>query len=165
MSSTPAPTELGAGTAAAPPLMRSGARLLPLKLPSLHALKRSLTAQISLSIAICSILLVAGSGLLINRLAIRELREGNELIMFGNLALLREDLAASGFDLAREPPRLVKRMDLQLGQMNMALLDERRRVIAASDRFEVPLSALPKSAIPIDQFPPSIEHADVRALG
>jgi len=102
---------------------------------------------------------------LINRLAIRELREGNELIMFGNLALLREDLAAAGFDLVREPPRLVKRMDLQLGQMHMALLDERRSVIAASERFEVPLDALPKNAIPIDQFPPSIEHADVRALG
>ena len=56
-------------------------------------------------------------------------------------------------------------MDLQLGQMHMALLDERRQVIAASERFEVPLAVLPKNAIPFDQFPPSIEHADVRALG
>ena len=163
MSSTSAPTEV-AGQVGAAPLARH-TRLWPLTRPSLHALKRSLTAQISLSIAICSILLVAGGGVLINRLAIRELREGNELIMFGNLALLREDLAAAGFDLVREPPRLVKRMDLQLGQMHMALLDERRRVIAASERFEVPLAVLPKNAIPIDQFPPSIEHADVRALG
>jgi len=164
MSSTPAPTELAAAPAVVLPAARN-ARWWPLTRPSLHALKRSLTAQISLSIAICSILLVAGSSLLINRLAIRELREGNELIMFGNLALLREDLAAAGFDLVREPPRLVKRMDLQLGQMHMALLDERRRVIAASERFEVPLEVLPKNAIPIDQFPPSIEHTDVRALG
>ena len=166
MSSTPAPTEVAAGVAT-PSEARAArsTRLWPLTRPSLHALKRSLTAQISLSIAICSILLVAGSSLLINRLAIRELREGNELIMFGNLALLREDLAAAGFDLSREPQRLVKRMDLQLGQMHMALLDERRRVIAASERFEVPLAVLPKNAIPIDQFPPSIEHADVRALG
>src|SRR5258705_7350226 len=151
MSSTHVPTDALAPPAppAVPPAPPS------LKLPSLHALKRSLTAQISLSIAICSILLVAGSSLLINRLAIRELREGNELIMFGNLALLREDLAAAGFDLSREPQRLVKRMDLQLGQMHMALLDERRRVIAASERFEVPLAVLPKNAIPIDQFPPS----------
>ncbi len=163
MFSTPAPTELAAGVAAQPAGL--GARIRSLTLPSLHALKRSLTAQISLSIAICSILLVAGSGLLINRLASRELREGNELIMFGNLALLREDLAVAGYDLTHEPQRLVKRMDLQLGQMHMALLDERRRVIAASERFEVPLAVLPKSAIPIDQFPPSIEHTDVRALG
>ena len=162
MSSTPAPSEL-AGAVPAAPTFRQG-RFWPLTRPSLHALKRSLTAQISLSIALCSILLVAGGGLLINRLAIRELREGNELIMFGNLALLREDLAAGGFDLAREPPRLVKRMDLQLGQMHMALLDERRKVLAASERFEVPLAVLPANAIPIDQFPPSIEHSDVRAL-
>jgi len=133
-------------------------------LPFMRALKRSLTAQISLSIALCSILLVAGSGLLINRLASRELREGNELIMFGNLAMVREDLAAAGYDLAREPQRLVKRMDLQLGHLHMAVLDDERRVIAASERFDVPLSALPKSAIADDQFPPGIEHADVRAL-
>ena len=173
MSSTSAPTELVAGEAAPSVRVATWARIRarawawirPRKLPTLNALKRSLTAQISLSIAICSILLVAGAGLLINRLAIRELREGNELIMFGNLALLREDLAAAGFDLKREPLRLVKRMDLQLGQMHMALLDERRQVIAASERFEVPLAALPKSAIPFDEFPPSIDHADVRALG
>src|SRR5215216_6759061 len=118
-------------------------RAEPMRLHWIEALKRSLTAQISLSIAICSILLVAGSGLLINRLASREVREGNELIMFGNLALLREDLAVAGYDLSREPQRLVKRMDLQLGHLHMALLDEGRRVIAASERFEVPLAALP----------------------
>ncbi|HKX41408.1 MAG TPA: hypothetical protein VJO99_09645, partial [Burkholderiaceae bacterium] len=136
MSSTLAPTDAGDDAAAA---AASPRRPWP-KLPSLHALKRSLTAQISLSIAICSILLVASSGLLINSLATRELREGNELIMFGNLALLREDLAAVGFDLSQEPVRLVKRMDLQLGHLHMAMLDEQRRVIAKSDRFDVPLA-------------------------
>ena len=65
----------------------------------IRPLKRSLTAQISLSIALISILLVAGSGLLINRLATRELREGTELIMLSNLALLREDLIRADFDL------------------------------------------------------------------
>jgi hypothetical protein len=65
------------------------------KLQFLRGLKRSLTAQISLSIAVISIVLVVGSALLVNRLAVRELREGNELIMFGNLVLLREDLAAA----------------------------------------------------------------------
>jgi len=135
------------------------------KLPYLRRLKRSLTAQISLSIAVISILLVAGSGLLINRLAVRELREGNELIMFANLALLREDLSVARFDLTHEPQRLVKRMNLQLGQLHMALLDEHRRVIAASERFEVPLSALPAQAMSVDNLPTGIEHADVRALG
>lgn len=135
-----------------------------MKLHCLRSLKRSLTAQISLSIAVISILLVTGSGVLINRLAIRELREGNELIMFANLALLREDLSVARFDLKNEPQRLVKRMNLQLGQLHMALLDEKRKVIAASERFEVPLSALPAQAMPVDNLPTGIEHADVRAL-
>lgn len=129
------------------------------------ALKRSLTAQISLSIALISILLIAGSGLLISRLATRELVEGTELIMFSNLVLLREDLAAADYDLASAPRRLVQRMDLQLGDLHMALLDEQRHVIAASERFEVPLAALPREAISVDQLPPGIEHADVRAMG
>ena len=131
----------------------------------IRTIKRSLTAQISLSIAAISILLVAGSGLLINRLAARELRESTELIMFANLVLVREDLAATNYDLAREPRRLVQRMDLQLGHLHMAILDDERRVIAASERFEVPLSALPTAAISFDQLPTGIEHADVRAMG
>ena len=130
----------------------------------LRTLRRSLTAQISLSIAVISILLTAGSGLLISRLATRELREGTELIMLSNLALLRDDLARADFDLTDTPRRLVQRMDLQLGGLHMAILDAQRRVIAASERFEVPLSALPREAISVDELPTGIEHADVRAL-
>jgi len=136
-----------------------------LKLCLLRNLKRSLTAQISLSIAVISIVLVAGSALLVSRLASRELREGNELIMFGNLALLREDLAAADYELDREPQRLVQRLDLQFGQLTMALLDADRHLIAASERFEVPISALPVQPMPVDSLPSGIEHADVRALG
>ena len=103
-----------------------------MKLRLLGNLKRSLTAQITLSIAVISILLVAGAVPMITRLATRELREGNELIMFANLALLREGLAAARFDLTQEPERLVKRMDLQLGSLPMALLDEQRRSVGRS---------------------------------
>jgi len=131
----------------------------------LQGLKRSLTAQISLSIVVVSILLVGGSGLSINWLAERELREGNELILFANLALLRDDLATSGFDLQREPMRLVKRMDLQLGQLHMAMFDDQRRLIAASEHFEVPVKALPNDPIPFDTIPMSIDQADLRTLG
>ncbi|MEP7101461.1 MAG: heavy metal sensor histidine kinase [Burkholderiales bacterium] len=135
-----------------------------MKLKGLSALKRSLTAQISLSIAVISILLVGGSGLAITQLATRELREGNELILFANLALLREDLAVARFDLTQEPQRLVKRMDLQLGNLHMALLDDQRRMIAKSERFEVPISVLPAQPMSVDNLPTGIEQADVRAL-
>ena len=136
-----------------------------MKLNCIKALKRSLTAQISLAIALTSILLVAGSGLMLTRLAARELREVGELVMFGNLALLREDLADSDFEMARAPKRLVKRMDLQRGDLHMALLDQQRHVIAASERFEIPLAALPAKALSVDELPAGIEQADVRALG
>jgi len=136
-----------------------------MKLQCIQSLKRSLTAQISLAIALTSILLVAGSGLMITRLAARELREVGELVMFGNLALVREDLADAGFDMARAPARLVKRMDLQRGDLHMALLNQQRQVIAASERFEIPLAALPAKALSVDELPAGIEQADVRALG
>ena len=136
-----------------------------MKLHCIKALKRSLTAQISLAIALTSILLVAGSGLMITRLAARELREVSELVMFGNLALLREDLASAGFDTTHAPQRLVKRMDLQFGDLHMALLDEQRNVIAASERFAIPLSALPSKALSVDELPAGIEQSDVRTLG
>ena len=136
-----------------------------MKLRFLGNLKRSLTAKITLSIAVISILLIAGAGPMITRLATRELREGNELIMFANLALLREDLAAARFDLTQEPERLVKRMDLQLGSLPMALLDEQRRSVGRSERFEVPVSTPPAQPMPVDNVPTGIEHADVRALG
>jgi two-component system, OmpR family, heavy metal sensor histidine kinase CusS len=130
----------------------------------LNGLKRSLTAQISLSIAAISILLVAGSALMVSRLASRELREVNELVMFGNLALLREDLATADFDMGQAAQRLVKRMELQLGDLHMALLDEQRSVVAASEGFDVPLAALPAKALSVDALPAGIEQADVRAL-
>ena len=136
-----------------------------MKLRFLGNLKRSLTAKITLSIAVISILLIAGAGPMITRLATRELREGNELIIFANLALLREDLAAARFDLTQEPERLVKRMDLQLGSLPMALLDEQRRSVGRSERFEVPVSTPPAQPMPVDNVPTGIEHADVRALG
>lgn len=136
-----------------------------MKFNFIQALKRSLTAQISLGIALTSILLVAGSGLMITRLAARELREVGELVMFGNLAMVREDLADAGFDMARAPARLVKRIDLQRGDLHMALLNQQRQVIAASERFEIPLAALPAKALSVDELPAGIEQADVRALG
>ena len=114
-----------------------------------RAITRSLTAQISLSIAVTSIALVAGSGMAINQLPARELRGGNELIMCANLARVREDLAAARVDL-NVAPRLVQRTELQLGNLHMALLDDSRRVIAASERFEVPLSALPSNPMPVE---------------
>lgn len=131
----------------------------------LRAWRRSLTVQISLAIALVSSVLVAGSGLAVSAGATRELREGGEMVMIANLALLRADLEEARFDLAREAPRLVRRMGLQLGKLHLALLDEQRRVIAVSERFEVPLAALPAQPIDALLLPAGIDHEQVRALG
>ncbi len=47
----------------------------------------------------------------------------------------------------------------------MALLDEQRRLIAESERFEVTISALPTQAMSVYNVPTGIKQADVRALG
>ena len=67
----------------------------------IDALKRSLTAQISLSIAVISILLVAGSGLMITRLATRELR----WCIGKHAPTLRVQLEMRGYHVAVVPPR------------------------------------------------------------
>ena len=137
---------------------------MPLAQSYLKALRRSLTAQISLAIALISIFLAVGSGFLVNRLTALELREESELAMVANLALLRDDLAVAGVDLTKTPQRLIKRMDAQLGNLHLAVLDEHRRVIAKSAKFEVPLAALPVDALPVDDFLDDFEHMDIADL-
>lgn len=130
----------------------------------MRALRRSLTAQISLAIAGVAVVLVAGSGVAVSLLAARELREGAEMVMIANLALLRDDLEQAHFDLGREPLRLVRRVGLQLGILHLALLDEERRVIAASEHFELPLAALPARPVEVDALPAGINDEDVQQL-
>lgn len=130
----------------------------------MRALRRSLTAQISLAIAGVAIVLVAGSGVAVSLLAARELREGAEMVMIANLALLRDDLEEARFDLSHEPLRLVRRMGLQLGKLHLALLDEQRQVIAASERFDLPAAALPARPIEVDALPAGINDEDVQQL-
>ena len=137
---------------------------MPLAQSYLKALRRSLTAQISLAIALISIFLAVGSGFLVNRLTALELREESELAMVANLALLRDDLALAGVDLTKTPQRLIKRMDAQLGNLHLAVLDEHRKVIAKSPKFEVPLAALPVNALPADDLLDDFEHMDIADL-
>lgn len=137
---------------------------MPLAQSYLKALRRSLTAQISLSIALISILLAVGSGFLVNQLTALELREESELVMVANLALLRNDLAQPGFDPTTTPQRLIKRIDAQFGNLHLAVLDEHRKVVAKSTKFPVPLAALPALALPVDDLLDDFEHMDIRDL-
>src|SRR5437867_8946842 len=68
----------------------------------LVALRSSMSAQITLSITLVSVLLVASSNALVLRLTTQELRDGGELVMLANLAFLRDDLAKARFDVQRD---------------------------------------------------------------
>lgn len=128
------------------------------------ALRASMTAQIGLSITFVSVLLVAGSSYFVVRLTSDELREGGDVVMLANLAILHDDLEESRFDIDRAAHQIVNRIEVQLGSLHVALLDDKRNVIAASDWFEVPLSALPARALSMGDLPSGITHAKVRLL-
>jgi two-component system heavy metal sensor histidine kinase CusS len=139
-------------------------RLRAMVLQALRSLRASMTAQISLSITLVSVLLVAGSCYLVVRTTTNELREGGELIMLANLAILRDDLDVAPFDLDRTSRTLVDRIELQLGSLHVALLDEQRHLIAASEGFEVPLERLPARAFEVNELPTGITNAKLRTL-
>jgi len=139
-------------------------RLRQLVAGAAAALRSSMTAQITLAITVVSVLLVAGSGLYIARITSEELREGGDVVMLANLAILRDDLEAAHFDLDHASHDIVNRIEVQLGSLHVALLDPGRNVIAASDWFEVPVAALPTHALAIDELPSGITHRKVRLL-
>lgn len=130
----------------------------------LSGLHYSMTAQISLSITLISILLVACSSYLVMRMTMQEINEGSELVMLANLAFLREDLAVNRFEMDHSSRELVNRIEVQLGSLHVALLDEHQQLIAASDQFEVPLSVLPGHALSMGELPTHITHEKVRKL-
>jgi two-component system heavy metal sensor histidine kinase CusS len=130
----------------------------------MRALRASMTAQIVLAITAVSVALVAGSSLLILRMASETLRDGGELLMLSNLAYLHDDLETSGFDVERVSQRLVNRIEGQLGSLHVAVLDEQGRAIALSDWFDVPLAALPARPLALDDLPSHITHEKLRWL-
>lgn len=129
-----------------------------------HALRLSMTAQIGFSITLISVLLVAGCGYTVMRMTRDQLREGGEVLMLGNLAFLHEDLAAAKYDAELVGQALVNRIETQLGSLHVALLDDKRRLIAASAWFDVPLSALPVTGLAMDEVPQGITHEKLRTL-
>jgi two-component system, OmpR family, heavy metal sensor histidine kinase CusS len=130
----------------------------------LCAVRSSMKAQIALAITSVSIVLVAGSCVLLMHLTTESLREGGDMIMLANLVFLHEDLAESQADLKQTSNELVNRIEGLLGGLHVALLDERRQLIAASDGFDIPMNALPRSALAMDALPSRITHQKVRWL-
>jgi two-component system heavy metal sensor histidine kinase CusS len=130
----------------------------------LYALRSSMTGQIAVAITLVSLVLVAASSALLVRLTTESLREGGDMNMLATLVFLEEDLHESQGDLKQTATELVNRIEWTLGSLHVALLDEERNVIAASDGFEVPIGSLPRATLAMDELPARITHQKVRWL-
>jgi two-component system heavy metal sensor histidine kinase CusS len=109
-------------------------------------LRRSMTAQIALSVTLVAMLIVAVVTTVSTRLLRGELREENELLLVAHLAFLRDDLAAVGYDLAKSPA-LLERTAHRVHRLQLAVLDAERRPLAASPGFEVPVASLRRASV------------------
>jgi two-component system, OmpR family, heavy metal sensor histidine kinase CusS len=128
-------------------------------------LRRSMTAQISLSITLVSVLIIAVFVLLTGRFVREELREENELTLLANLAFIRDDLAAARYDPA-QAQRLVAAAEQRFHGLHAAILDgEGRRVLASSPRYLIPLpAALPRRVLDAALLPAGAHIADMERV-
>ena len=131
----------------------------------LGRLRRSMTAQISLSITLVSVLIIAVFVSVTGQFVRGELREENELALLANLAFIRDDLAASGYDLT-QAARLVDRAEARVHRLQAAILDaEGRRVIASSSHYSLPLLAsLPRPVLDARLLPVHARVTDIEPL-
>jgi len=127
--------------------------------------RRSLTWQISLLFALISFLVIAAMGFAIDRMLASELLEANDALLLGNMSLLRGRLARMGpSESILASPRFVEEMAMGYRKLGLAVLDEDRRILAASEGFGVPVEGLPERAIPIEALPEHIDNAAEREL-
>jgi two-component system heavy metal sensor histidine kinase CusS len=118
-----------------------------------RALRRSLTAQITLAVTLVSGVIILLVGLTMDRILASELREESELLLLSSLMILREDLAAAGNDPAAVP-RLVARAVQRTRRLQAEVVDEQQgRLLAKSPRFRVPPAALPPQALAAGTLP------------
>jgi two-component system, OmpR family, heavy metal sensor histidine kinase CusS len=112
-----------------------------------------------------SFLVIAAMGFAIDRMLANELLEANDVLLLGNMSLLRHRLArmaASESILAS--PRFVEEMAMGYRKLGIAVLGEDRRILAASEGFSVPVDGLPQRAIPIEAIPDHVDNAVERAM-
>jgi len=126
---------------------------------------KSLTWQISLLFALISFLVIAAMGFSIDRMMSNELLEANDVLLLGNMGLLRDRIARiASAESVLASPRFVEETAMGYRKLGLAVLDEDRRILAASDGFSVPVEGLPEQAIPIEALPEHVDNAVEREL-
>jgi two-component system heavy metal sensor histidine kinase CusS len=127
-------------------------------------LRCSMTAQIWLSITLMATLLVAGSSTLVLGLSKQGLGDVADVILLANLASIQQELTDEHLLDRGAAESLANRIESQLGNLHVALLDEHRQLIAASEQYGVPLSLLPAQAFSAVLLPRRITTDKVRLL-
>ncbi len=127
--------------------------------------RKSLTWQISLLFALISFLVIAAMGFSIDRMLASELLEANDVLLLGNMTLIRKRLTRLGpSEGILTSPQFVEEAGMGYRKLALAVLDENRQILRASDEFNIPVSALPQQAIPIEALPDRIDNAAQREL-
>jgi len=127
--------------------------------------RKSLTWHISFLFALISFLVIGAMGISIDRMLVGELLEANDVLLLGNMSLLRGRLARLGAsETVLSSPRFVDEAGMGYRKLAVAVLDEDRRILRASSEFNIPVSALPEKAIPIEAIPERVDNALEREL-
>jgi two-component system, OmpR family, heavy metal sensor histidine kinase CusS len=120
--------------------------------------RKSLTWQISLLFALISFLVIAAMGFSIDRMLSRELLDANDVLLLGNMSLLRNRIMRMGStESILASPRFVEETAMGYRKLGLAVLDEDRRILASSEGFGVPAEGLPERAIPMEALPERID--------
>jgi len=127
--------------------------------------RKSLTWQIGFLFALISFLVIAAMGFSIDRMLASELLEANDVLLLGNMSLIRKRLTRLGpSEGVLTSPQFVEEAGMGYRKLALAVLDENRQILRASDEFNIPVSALPQQAIPIEALPDRIDNAVQREL-
>jgi two-component system heavy metal sensor histidine kinase CusS len=127
--------------------------------------RRSLTWQISLLFALISFLVIAAMGFSVDRMLAGELLEANDALLFGNMVLVRSRIARLGLSEGiLNSPQFVEELGMAYRKLDVAVLDENRRILRASDDFNIPVSVLPQQALPVEALPNRVDGAAAREL-
>jgi two-component system, OmpR family, heavy metal sensor histidine kinase CusS len=126
--------------------------------------RKSLNWQISFLFALISFLVIGAMGFSIDRMLAGELLEANDVLLVGNMSLLRNRLARLGPSEAVLSPRFVDEGGMGYRRLALAVLDEDRRILGASSEFNIPVSALPEKAIPVEALPDRVDNASAGEL-
>src|SRR5256885_16978869 len=115
--------------------------------------------------SLISFLVIGAMGFAIDRMLAGELLEANDVLLLGNMSLLRNRLARLGpSETVLTSPRFVEETGMGYRKLALAVLDEDRRILRASSEFNIPVSALPQKAIPMEALPQGVDNASAGEL-